>query len=102
MLLKNEAERNKFLKSFVFQNASNEKKLQDKIQVINREFTAFCQEEKLVFPDSIFGIADLLLHEEKVNRSEDIIPNPFRQKLAQLRNSELAIFLKKARRNFRR
>jgi hypothetical protein len=96
MLLDNESDREKFLTSFVFQNAFNERKLQDKIDTINRDFSRFCQEENLLFSNVKFGVSDLRDHEEKVNRSS-VTPSIFRQKLAKLRASKLTQILKNIR-----
>ena len=102
MLLEKEAERKKYLNSFVFQNASTQKKLIGKIDLINREFSNFCQSENLPIPNASFEMNDLLIHEERVNGNEKVTPSSFRKMLAVVRNSDLASIAKNIRRTFQR
>lgn len=102
MLLEKETERDKYLNSFVFQNASTQKKLMEKINLINQEFSNFCESENLSIPNASFEINDLLIHEEKVNGSEKVTPSSFRKMLAVVRDSDLARIAKTIRRKFQR
>jgi hypothetical protein len=102
MLLEKESERNKYLNSFVFQNESTQKKLIEKIDLINQEFSIFCKSENLSIPDASFKMNDLLIHEKRVNGNDKVTPSPFRKMLAVIRDSELARIAKTIRRTFQR
>jgi hypothetical protein len=100
MLVKDEKQRNAYMYSFAFENATNTQLVQDKIDKINRRFQAFCHKEGLHFPNSSFSLGDIVAHENRVNPGDVIDATPFRRRLAQVRDSSLVDFIKRVRRMF--
>jgi hypothetical protein len=91
------AEREQYLRSFVFSNQTNFRLFKKKIVRVNADFVNFCSEEKLSLPDASFSQGDLLLHEEKINRKDVVITNPIRTLKDRILNPGFIQLLKRAR-----
>ncbi len=62
----------KYLNSAVLASDAAFASLEQKVARVRDSFREFCTEEGLIFPESEFSVADLLIHEERVN-SKDVV-----------------------------
>jgi hypothetical protein len=93
--IKDEKERATYLDSFVLKSPKNTKMVQAKIDSINHEFLAFCQAEGLAFQETEFSLDNLMTYEGEINCENKAADSLFKRKLAQIRYSRIAHYIKK-------